>query len=126
MQGKRLYGNDSMVSSNLHNALVSCKLREVITKKHGSNNCTTVANTESSAPIDGIWCSAEIRIEKCGHLPFYALVPRTNHRTLWIRLSFEEVKMPPVIRPKMRQLQCKDPRDVDNFINKLKKTNRGT
>jgi hypothetical protein len=64
-----------------------------------------------------------LEILRGGYLLFTALALRTNHRTLWIELSFMAAfshNMPEIVRPKMRRLQCKDPRSVDNYIRKYK------
>jgi hypothetical protein len=65
----------------------------------------------------------EIEIKKGGYLPYTALVPRCNHRTLWIDIQIEDVlghKLPPIVCPQMCRLQFKDPRSIDNFIQRYK------
>ncbi len=117
--------NESMLSGRLYQALIECNLREAITSKHGQPRAPTVINNETDCPIGGIWCSRDIETLRGGYLPFTALAPRTNHRTLWIELSFTTAfghNMPDIIRPKMRHLQCSDPRSVDNYIRKYKKS----
>lgn len=112
-----------MLSGWLHQALTTADLREAIIHKHGQPTVSTVLNNETDCPIDGIWCLKELEITRGGYLPYAELVPRTNHRTLWIEFSFATTfgcNMPEIIRPKMRRLQCNDPRCVDNYIKTYK------
>ncbi len=66
----------------------------------------------------------QIEITKGGcYLPYTALVPRSNHRTLWIDVQIEDVlghKLPPIVQPQMPRLQSKDPRSIDNFVHRYK------
>jgi len=118
-----LDGNESMVEGRLQETLTQCLLKEKLLECHGTP-AATVNSNKQNVPIDRIWCSGGISIKAGGYLPFDAVIPRTNHRTLWIDVSFQNAfghNMPMLVCPSMRKLQCKDARCIQNFISSYKK-----
>jgi len=117
-------GNEDMQLGTLAQALSKLHLWEVITEKHG-RQATVNNNNNNNSPIDGIWCSNQFRISAAGYLPFEALLPNTNHRGIYVDISFEVAfgtNMPWIVRRTMRQLNCADLRRVENFISWYKKS----
>lgn len=99
-----LDGNENMNSGPLSETLTALGLVEVIIKRHGGN-ASTVLQNESNIPIDGIWCSKGLYITAGGYLPYGAMVPNTNHRAIWIDITYEHIlghALPPIVRPTMR------------------------
>jgi len=84
---------------------------------------TFIRNTNRT-PIDGIWATPGIDIISGGYFAYDEVFPGTEHRCIWIDLSFATAlghNMPPIVRPQMRRLHCRDPRLVENFNSKLHK-----
>jgi hypothetical protein len=64
-----------------------------------------------------------LKITKGGYFPFDHLFLDTDHRGLWIDISFVSAfghSKPLIAKPKARRLHCRDPRLVENFNKKLK------
>ncbi len=115
-------GNSSMKSSDLTVAFSNCMLREVLLEKYGCNGPSTFIRNTTRTPIDGIWATPGIDIKMGGYFAYEEVFSGTDHRCLWIDLSFPTAfghNMPPIIRPQMRRLHCGDPRLVDNFNRRL-------
>ena len=115
-------GNSSMISSNLAIAFSSCSIREVLLEKYGINGPSTFIRNKTRTPIDGIWASPGIDILAGGYFTYDEVISGTDHRCLWIDLSFANAfghNMPPIVWPHMRRLHCKDPHLVDNFNRRL-------
>jgi hypothetical protein len=53
-----------MVEARVYQALRACCFKEAIITKHGGEFQATVINNESNCPIDGIWCSDKLRLQK--------------------------------------------------------------
>jgi hypothetical protein len=95
-------GNEDMQQGQLAQSLTGRNLREVIIEKHG-RQATVILNL-SETPIDGIWCSSNLLVSAVGYLPFEDLIPHTNHRGLFIDLSFVMAfgnNMPRILCPSM-------------------------
>ncbi|MFN9982402.1 MAG: hypothetical protein ACK53Y_20915, partial [bacterium] len=117
-------GNSSMKSSDLSLALSACSLREVLLDRYGTNGPSTFIRNTTRTPIDGIWATPGIDILAGGYFSYDEVFQGTDHRCLWIDLSLSNAfghNMPPIVRPQMRRLHCRDPRIVDNFNRRLHK-----
>jgi hypothetical protein len=91
-------------------------MREVLLMRHGRNAPPTTDN--GSSVIDGIWATPAIGIERGGYLAGGEAIPRTNHRYLWIGVSYEMMyghAIPPLARYAIRWLKLQDPRVVNKF-----------
>jgi hypothetical protein len=113
-----LDGNSNMKDSALKNGLEMCNMREVILQRHGVNGPSTFRRNKNKSAIDGIWASPGIEIKAGGYLEFDELIQNTDHRCLWIDLTFTAAfghNIPAVTRPKTRRLHNKDPRIVANY-----------
>jgi hypothetical protein len=113
-----LDGNDDMRRGPIHSAFINCQLRECILTKHGNKAVNTYRRNTKNIPIDGIWISPSLEIRAGGYLGFDEVFPGTDHRTLWVDISYEYAfghHMDPITKPQARRLQCKDPRLVKNF-----------
>jgi Reverse transcriptase (RNA-dependent DNA polymerase) len=113
-----LDGNTDMRYSDLSSAFESCQLKEAILDKHGHNAPSTFRRNNTDTPIDGIWASPGIKIAKGGYFPYDSAFLGTDHRCLWLDISFTVAfghNMPAIIKPVTRRLHCKDPRIVTNF-----------
>jgi hypothetical protein len=100
-----LDANDDMRNSNTSMTLSHLTLREAIMDHHGSLAPSTYKQNSSHTPIDGIWISPGLDITGGGYLPFDQLFSDTDHRGLWIDISFISAfgcKIPPIIKPKAR------------------------
>jgi hypothetical protein len=118
-----LDGNNDMRDSATTSTLRQLTLREVLLERHGLQAPSTYKRNTSSTPIDGIWMSPGLDILCGGYLPFDQLFPGTAHRGIWADVTFVSAfghTMPPIIKPKARRLQCRDPRIVENFNRTLK------
>lgn len=85
------------------------------------NGPSTFRRNKNKSAIDGIWTSRGIEIKAGGYLAFDELVPNTDHRCLWVDITFQTAfghNMPAVERPKTRRLHNRDPRIVANFNNR--------
>jgi hypothetical protein len=113
-----LDGNDDMRRGPIHNAFLNCQLRECILTKDGNKVVNTYRRNTKNIPIDGIWISPSLEIRAGGYLGFDEVFPGTDHRTLWVDISYENAfghNMDPITKPQAWRLQCKDPRLVENF-----------
>jgi hypothetical protein len=114
-----LDGNSNMKGSDLSRALTQLSLVEAILERHGSDGPATHKRNSTKTPIDGIWLSPGLRIERGGYFEYDEVIP-SDHRCLWVDLSFTMAfghNMPPLCKRQPRRLHCKDPRLVENFIN---------
>jgi hypothetical protein len=75
-------GNGGMTAGNLAQVLSEHQLQGVLVQRHSQTTKATVTNSETRNPIDGLWCTRRLPIRCGGYLPFEALTPKTNHRTL--------------------------------------------
>jgi hypothetical protein len=111
-----------MKSSDLATAFSNCTMREVLLEKYGNNGPSTFNRNNTRTLIDGIWASPGIDILAGGYFAYDEVISGTDHCCLWIDLSFVNVfgrNMPPIVRPHMQRLHCKDPCLVDNFNRRL-------
>ncbi len=114
-----LDGNSNMKGSDLSRALTQLSLVEAILERHGSDGPATHKRNSTKTPIDGIWLSPGLKIERGGYFEYDEVIP-SDHRCLWVDLSFTMAfghNMPPLCKRQPRRLHCKDPRLVENFIN---------
>jgi hypothetical protein len=84
---------------------------------------STYKRNSSQTPIDGIWISPGLDITSGGYLPFDQLFQDMDHSGLWVDVAFTSAfgyKIPPIIKPKARRLNCRDPRLITNFNNHLR------
>ena len=81
-------------------------MQEAILNKHGEQEAPPTYH-RGSYPIDGIFVTKALQIDKCGYLGFGRLP--TDHRGLWIQVTYKSAfgnKLPAFIRPQARRLQC--------------------
>lgn len=112
-------GNSNMKNSDLRTALEEIHMKEAILQKHGLLGPATHKRNSTSSPIDGIWTTPGIAIERGGYFAYDEVVMNTDHQCLWIDVPFSSVfghDLPPAKRRTARRLHCKDPRLVENFI----------
>jgi hypothetical protein len=100
--------NDNCDHSEANDRLTSIGLKECILNRHQEQPPATC--NRGTKPIDGIYASNTILIEKGGYCPFN-LFP-TDHRALWIDLTMSNLcgnNMAPILHPQARRLKCNDP-----------------
>jgi hypothetical protein len=111
-------GNANMKNSDLCTQLHQLSLREVILEKHGLQGPATHKRNATSSPINGVWMSPGLKIEKGGYFASDEVIP-SDHRCLWADITFMSAfghNMAPISKRKPKRLNCRDPRLVDNFI----------
>jgi hypothetical protein len=116
-----LDANEDNRSGEVAKTFKSLGLREVLFERHGFQAPATT--DKGSLPIDGIWASRTLVIERGGYLPHGAAIPTTNHRGLWVDISHVVAyghSLPPIIRASGRRLKLQDPRIVRRFLQKYK------
>jgi hypothetical protein len=114
-----LDGNEDMRSGKVYEAFHNCNLHEATIHRHGTTTPSTYIRNTNMVPIDGIWCNPSLSISAGGYCEFDQVFFNTDHRTVWIEISYVQAfghRMPAIMRPQARRLKCKDPRCVDNFI----------
>ena len=112
-----LDANEDLRNGPVATALQSHNLREVLLTKHGQNAPPTTDN--GSSVIDGIWATPSINIEQGGYQAGGEALPRTNHRCLWIDVTYETLYghvLPPIMGYAICRLKLQDPRVVKRFI----------
>ncbi len=110
--------NEDMHQGDVHQFLAWMQLHEAIMNKHGCITPSTYRHNNSNAPTDGIWVTPGVEVQVCGYSDFDEVFPGTDHRTLWMDLTFTVAfrhNMPPIIKPLARRLQCSNPCSVDNY-----------
>jgi hypothetical protein len=119
-----LDGNKDMHRGNLSNKLKTLHLREVILQKHGNNAPSMYKRNTKNVPIDGIWASIGIEITAGGYFDFDEVITNTDHRTLWVDISYRNAfgydGGAPIVRPSARRLNNHNPNIRDNF-NRLRR-----
>ena len=78
-------------------------LREALLSRHGRNAPPTTDN--GSSVIDGIWVTPSIEIVGGGYLAGVEVLLRTNHRCLWVDVTYETMyghELPPIVRYAIR------------------------
>jgi hypothetical protein len=111
-------GNSNMKGSDLSRAFTQLSLSEAILGRHGTVGPATHKRNSTQTPIDGIWVSPGIQIERGGYFEYDEVIP-SDHCYLWVDLSFTVAfghNMPPLCKRQPRRLHCKDPRLVENYI----------
>ncbi len=118
-----LDGNSNMRRSDLKDALEACSLKEIILEKHGLQGPETFRRNNTKTPIDGLWASSNISIRGCGYFSYDDVFINTDNRCLWVDTSFVEAfghNEPIISKPSTRQLHCKDPRIVSNYVKRYR------
>jgi hypothetical protein len=98
-----LDANEELRRGPVSTAFKQRNLREVLLSRHGHNAPPTTDN--GSAVIDGIWATPAIGIERGGYLAGGEAIPRTNHRCLWMDVTYETLyghAIPPTVRYSIR------------------------
>lgn len=93
-------GNSNMKDGALKTGLEQCQLKDAIIHQHGRNEPSTFWRNENTSAIDGIWTSPGLEIQAGGYLAFDALIQNTDHRCLWVELTFRDTfghNMPAVV-----------------------------
>jgi len=65
-----LDGNSNMKGSDLSRALTQLSLVEAILERHGSDGPATHKRNSTKTPIDGIWLSPGLKIERGGYFEY--------------------------------------------------------
>jgi hypothetical protein len=116
-----LDGNEDMRRGRLSNTLQSLQLREAILHKHGRRAPSTYKRNTKDVPIDGIWVSPTITINAGGYFAMDEVIPRTDHRTLWIDISYKVAfgheHSIITTKPAARRLNNCNPNIRDNYNN---------
>jgi hypothetical protein len=113
-----------MKRSDLQKVLESCQSREVILEKHGIHGPSTYKRNNTNTPFDGIWATPGPEIQEGGYFEYDAAFINTDHRCLWIDISFISAfghNMSHIIRPSAKRLHCRDPRLVKNYVERLER-----
>ncbi|MFN9980866.1 MAG: hypothetical protein ACK53Y_13155, partial [bacterium] len=108
-----LDGNSDMRNSDLSKALENLELEEAILGRHGKQGPATHKRNSNGIPIDGIWITPGIVIEKGGYCEYDEVFQNTDHRCLWIDVSFSIAfghNLPTPRRQPPKRLHCRDPR----------------
>ena len=87
-------------------------------EKHGPNLPAT--HNTGKDPIDEIFVSSTLQVEKCGYLEHGQLVG--DHRPVWVEITKNSMlgsKLPPLTTFSARRLKCNDPRLVTRYNKKL-------
>jgi hypothetical protein len=108
-----------MKNSDLQRMLNEMTLTEILLSRHGHGGPSTSKRNTQNIPIDGIWTTPGFHMEAGGYFRFDEVMMNTDHRCLWMDISFINAfghHMPPLFRPQAKRLHCRDPRLVDNFI----------
>lgn len=114
-----LDGNSNMKDSDLQKALHKIDLEEAILEKHGVAGPSTHKRNSNSAPIDGIWKSPGIVIDKGGYFGYDEVFQNTDHRCIWIDVQYSIAfghNPTPTMKRTRRRLHCRDPRLVSNYV----------
>ena len=109
----------NMKNSDMATAFRSLHLKETVLDWHGFNGPSTFRRNRQGSAIDGIWMSSGLATAQCGYLADDALVPSTEHRCIWLDITYITVfghNDPATDRPKTRRLHCRDPRLVENYL----------
>jgi hypothetical protein len=116
-----LNGIQDMRRGHLSNTLRSLQLREAILQKHGRRAPSTYKRNTKDIPIDGIWVSLTINITAGGYFAMDEVIPRTDHRTLWIHISYKDAfghdHNKVTTKPAAWRLNNRNPNIRDNFNN---------
>jgi len=80
-------GNSNMKNSDLCTQLHQLSLCEVILEEHGLQGPATHKRNATSSPIDGIWMSPGLKIEKGGYFAYDKVIP-SDHGCLWADITF--------------------------------------
>jgi hypothetical protein len=111
-------GNPNMKASNLSKELQALTFREVIKERHGVDRPATHKQNSNKVPIDGIWATQGIQIERGGYFPYDQVFANTDHRCLWVDVTYTTAfgyNMAPLHKKKARRLHCKDLRLIVNY-----------
>ena len=88
-------------------------MKEIILSKHTTSSPPATCNKNTNhEPIDGIFTTANIRLQSGGYAAFSSGCP-SDHRYLWIDVSFQDVfgyKAPPLVSPPVRCLNNRNPK----------------
>jgi hypothetical protein len=113
-----LDGNSNMRKGGLFNSFMQLLLREVIIHRHGNLGPATHKRNSTSTPIDGIWFSPGLSIDRGGYFEYDEVIP-LDHRCLWVDMSYMVAfghTMPPLGIRTPRRLHCRDPRLIENYV----------
>jgi hypothetical protein len=114
-----LDANEAMRRGQLSVTFHLIQLREVILQHHGNKAPSTYRRNTKEVPIDGIWTSPGVHIKAGGYFSFDEVISGTDHRTLWIdveyKIAFGHDGSAPIIRPRARRLNNRNPNIRDNF-----------
>ena len=96
-------------------------MHEVIINKHGNDPPVTFNRNTKRKPIDAIFGSIGILVNKNGYLGFGEGI-ESNHRTIWTTINNEELlgsKTGIIMQTPKRRLNMDDPRSVKKYNERL-------
>ena len=106
--------NDNVKSSAIRSWATKIGLEEAVSKTTSKDIPT---HQRGSKPIDGIFLSHSLTSSKAGYLPFGEF--QSDHRALWVDIHQDLLlgfKLPPIISPNARRLQCNVPHICQQWI----------
>jgi hypothetical protein len=115
-----LLGDFNSEYTLLEEWMLDLGLVNALKEKHGSAGPRTCLKSKDS-PIDCIFVSPQIRIQKGGLLSFGRL--DSDHRGIWIdipKFLIYGYNPPPFLNPKARRLKLEDPRIVKKYTTLLR------
>jgi hypothetical protein len=98
-------GNSNMKNSDIVTALQRISLQEIILQCHGLLGPATHKRNSSNVPINGIWPSPGLRIDKGGYFAYDEVITNTENRCLWVEISYMMAfghNMPPLSKRQPR------------------------
>jgi hypothetical protein len=113
-----LDGNSNMKQSDLQLALRNLEMEEAILERHGLLGPSTHKRNSPATPIDGIWKTPGIVIDKGGCFGYDEVFQNTDHRCIWIHVSYSVVfrhNLPIATIRTPKRLHCRDPRLIANY-----------
>jgi hypothetical protein len=100
-----LDGNDDMRRGEIRRAFNNYQVRECILEHHGNKAVNTYRRNTKNVPIDGIWISPSLEIQAGGYFEFDEVFPGTDHRTLWVDITYNMAfghNLAPIVKPQPR------------------------
>lgn len=118
-----LDANEDVRKGRILHLSQSCGLTEAILHHNrGTNPPATQNRNQTRTPIDGIFISPGLSVIAAGYCPFQPEV--SDHRMLWVDLQMYSIlgyNKPPMVPPKLRRLNSKNPPARRKYIERTKK-----
>jgi hypothetical protein len=81
-------------------------------RRHGVHGPATHKRNSISTPIDGIWVTSGIKVEKAGYFSYDEVVMNTDHRCLWIDVPFASVFGQDIPPSRRKAARCDETLDL--------------